>query len=112
MIMMEVSKEELDDNIDNNSTRTCNKRKRKDISPHIQITTAAISVLPGYLKSVHMLRMKHMDILNLQSENIKHAICKDRDQKSLNPIEIQEEEDVVDMYVPDAHEYMQTPWEV
>jgi len=30
----------------------------------------------------------------------------------LNPIEIQEEEDMVDMYVPDANEYMQTPWEV
>jgi len=30
----------------------------------------------------------------------------------LNPIEIQEEEDMVDTYVPDANEYMQMPWEV
>jgi len=56
--------------------------------------------------------MKHTNILNLHSENIKQAIHNDRDQKSLNPIEIQEEDDLVDMYVPDANEYMQTPWEV
>jgi len=111
MIKMEVSKEELDDNLDNNST-TCNKRKRKDIGPHIWITTAAIIVFSGYLKSVHMLIMKHTNILNTCSENIKHAIHKDREQKSLNPIEIQEEEDMVDMYVPEANEYMQTAWEV
>jgi len=30
----------------------------------------------------------------------------------LNPIEIQEEADMVDTYVMDANEYMQTPWEV
>jgi len=56
--------------------------------------------------------MKHTSILNLQLENIKQAICKDREQKSLNPIEVQEEEDMGDTYVPDANEYMQTPWEV
>jgi len=59
-----------------------------------------------------MLRTKHTNILNLHSENIKQAIRDDRDQKSLNPIEIQEEDDLVDTYVPDANEYMQTPWEV
>jgi len=51
MIKMEVHKEELEDNIENNPT-SCNKRKRKDICLHIQITTAAISVFWGYLKSV------------------------------------------------------------
>jgi len=61
---------------------------------------------------IWMLRMKHTNILNLQSENKKHAICKDIDQKSLNPIEIQEEQDMVDTYVPDVNDYMQTPWEV
>jgi len=50
--------------------------------------------------------------LNLCSENIKQAIRDDRDQKSLNPIEIQEDDEIVDTYVPDANEYMQTPWEV
>jgi len=53
-----------------------------------------------------MLRTKHTNILNLHSENIKQAICDDRDQKSLNPIEIQEDYEIVDMYVPDANEYM------
>jgi len=56
--------------------------------------------------------MKDTNILNLQSENIKQAIHKDRDQKSSNPMEIQEEEDMGDMYVLDANEYMQMPWEV
>jgi len=35
-----------------------------------------------------------------------------RDQKSLNTIKIQEEEDMGDTYVLDANAYMQTPWEV
>ena len=101
----------MDDNVDNSSA-TDNKRKRKDIGPRIQITAAAISVFSGYLQKIHMLQMKHMNILNLHSENIKQAIRDDRDQKSLNPIEIQEEDELVDTYVPDANEYMQTPWEV
>jgi len=46
MIKMEVSKDKSEENIDN-------KRKRKDIGPHLQITTAAISMFLGYLKSVH-----------------------------------------------------------
>ena len=54
MIKMEVSKEELDDNIDNSSSID-NKRKRKDIGPHIRITAAAISVFSGYLQKIHML---------------------------------------------------------
>ena len=56
--------------------------------------------------------MKHTNILTLCSENIKQVICDDREQKSLNPIEIQEEEDMVDTYVPDVNECMQMPWEV
>ena len=59
-----------------------------------------------------MLQTKHTNILNIRSENIKQAIRDDRDQKSLNPIEIQEDDEIVDMYVPNANEYMQTPWEV
>ena len=111
MIKMEVSKEELDDNIDNSSSID-NKRKREDIGPRIQITATAISIFSGYLQKIHMLRTKHTNILNLHSENIKQAIRDDRDQKSLNPIEIQKEDDLVDTYVPGANEYMQTPWEV
>ena len=49
MIKMEVSKQEMDDNIDNSSS-TNNKRKRKDIGPHIQITATAISIFSGYLQ--------------------------------------------------------------
>jgi len=56
--------------------------------------------------------MKHTNILTLCSENMKQVIHNDREQKSLNPIEIQEEEDMVDTYVPDANKYMQMPWEV
>jgi len=61
MINMEVSKEELEnkDNVDNNST-SCNKRKRKDIGPCTWITTAAITVFSGYLKTFHNICMKHM----------------------------------------------------
>jgi len=111
MIKMETSKQETDDNVDNSSA-TDNKRKRKDIGPRIRITAAAISIFSTYLQKIHMLRTKHTNILNLHSENIKQAIRDDRDQKSLNPIEIQEDDEIVDTYVPDANEYMQTPWEV
>jgi len=111
MTKMEMTKQEMDDNVDNSSA-TDNKRKRKDIGPHIQITAAAISIFSTYLQKIHMLRMKHTNILNIRSENIKQAIRDDRDQKSLNPIEVQEDDEIVDTYVPDANEYMQTPWEV
>ena len=43
--------------------------------------------------------------------SIKQAITDDRNEKSLNPIEIMEE-DVGDMeHIPDPSEYMQTAWE-
>jgi len=105
-----VDKDGSDDNVENKATD--NKRKRKDIGPRIWITAAAISVFSAYLQKIHMLQRKHTNILTLHSENIKQVICDDREQKSLNPIEIQQEEDMVDMYVPDANEYMQMLWEV
>jgi len=53
-----------------------------------------------------------MNILNLQSENIKQAICEDK-AEIINPIELQEEDEMGDTnYVPDANEYLQTPWRV
>jgi len=57
--------------------------------------------------------MKHTNLLNLWSQNIKQAVHDDREQKSVNPIEAQEEEEMGDMYyVLDATKYTQTHWEV
>jgi len=65
MIKMEVNKEGPDnnDNVDNSLT-SCNKTRRKDIDPCIQITTAAISVFSGYFKTVHNTCIKHTNIFS------------------------------------------------
>ena len=56
--------------------------------------------------------MQNKSYLITRSEFIQNAIYNDRKEKSLNPIEINEEEDNNDNYnIPDVSEYMQAPWE-
>jgi len=69
-------------------------------------------VFSGYLRRVNAIWLQNKSYLITHSEFIQNAIYDDRKEKSLNPIEINEEEDNNDNYnIPDASEYMQAPWE-
>ena len=66
----------------------------------------------GYLRRVNAIRLQNKSYLITHSEFIRNAIYDDRKEKSLNPIEINEEDDNNDNYdIPDASDYMQAPWE-
>ena len=94
-----------------NDSTVSNKQKRKEIVPQICITASHISMFSSSLKNVQDIHCKYSNVFILHSDNIKQAIMDDRNKKSLNPIEIVEE-DVADMEnVLDPSEYMQMAWE-
>ena len=97
---------ECNEEEDHNSTIS-NKQKRKDMGPRICITTSHMSTFSSYLRHLQDIRQKYCHVLMLHSGSIKQAIMDYRNKKSLNPIEIMEE-DVGDMeHIPDPSEYMQ-----
>jgi len=111
MVKKETENDEQEQ--DGNSSNTNEKkRKKQDSTPRVRINTAAITVFSGYLRRVNAIRLQNKSYLITRSEFIRNAIYDDRKEKSLNPIEINEEDDNNDNYdIPDVSEYMQAPWE-
>ena len=111
--MMKKETESDEEKQDGNSSNTNEKKNRKKENiPRVWINTAAITVFSGYLRRVNAIRLQNKSYLITRSEFIRNAIYDDRKEKSLNPIEINEEDDNNDNYdIPDASEYMQAPWE-
>ena len=81
---------ECNEEEDNNST--ISNWKRKDMGPWICITTSHISTFLSYLRHLQDIHWKYCHVLMLRSGSIKQAIMDDRNKKSLNPIEIMEED--------------------
>jgi len=78
------------------------------MGPQIHVTICHISSFQTYLRHIQDIRCKYCNVLMLHSGNIKQAIMDNRNEKSLNSIEIMEEdtENVVD-----PSEYRQMAWE-
>jgi len=108
--MIKKEKECNKDHEDNDSTIT-NKQKRKDMGPQIYIKASHISKYLLYLRNVQDIHCKCCNVTMFCSDNINQAIMDDRNKKSLNPIEILEEDVADKENVPDTSEYMQMAWE-